>query len=97
MVDSQERKIPILILVGDADPARSAAEPTRDALEELGYDVEVRLVHGIDHRYHPGSRYLTDAAWNFLGNQALQYPTYFQRASVNSVRRAPAYSRLKTT
>lgn len=77
-VDAQERHIPILLLTGSLDSAATIAEQTKESLLKLGFSVSLRSVFGIGHDYYRNSRFLNDAAWEFLEQQSLEYPPYWK-------------------
>jgi len=86
LIDYAKRKIPLAIVVGDQDQffRLSAVKSTSERLKTKGFEVEVTVLQGHDHRYDDLAPEINEQLWNYLKRYELskepEYEQYqFQR------------------
>ena len=87
MIDLAERKIPLGIWVGDADPLfpREAVRMTQAALEAKGLPVRVRTIDNHTHNYYQRSDGVNAEVWAFLKVHRLDHNPKFKEYDIKSV------------
>jgi poly(3-hydroxybutyrate) depolymerase len=76
-ITAEERKVPMLLLLGGGDLRLDHARLTQNILGERGFSIELRELVTLGHDYYSESRYINDAAWDFLKQHRLEFPPYF--------------------
>ena len=86
LIDYAKRKIPLAIVVGDRDQffRLSAVRGTSERLKAKGFEVEMTVIQGHDHRYDDVAPEINEQLWNYLKKYELseepEYQEYqFQR------------------
>lgn len=80
LVTAAMRKIPILLLVGDADPLFPVknVEDTKELLSSHGFQPTLSVLKRHDHNYYKQANTINSAAWDFLATKLLPAPPEFQ-------------------
>jgi len=86
LIDYAKRKIPLAIVVGDQDQffRLPAVRSTSERLKAKGFEVEVTVLQGHDHRYEDLAPAINEQLWSYLKRYELskeaEYDEYqFQR------------------
>jgi poly(3-hydroxybutyrate) depolymerase len=81
-----KRKIPISIQVGDSDQffPLKVVRATRDALNAVGFSVELIELPGHDHWYYDLAPKINARAWEFLEKHELENDPHYERFQFNS-------------
>jgi len=68
LIDYAKRKIPLAIVVGDQDQffRPSAVRSTSERLKAKGFEVEVTVLQGHDHRYDDLAPQINEELWGYL-------------------------------
>jgi poly(3-hydroxybutyrate) depolymerase len=81
LIDYAKRKIPLAIVVGDQDQffRLSAVKSTSERLKAKGFEVEIAVLQGHDHRYDDLAREINEQLWRHLKKYELsEEPEYEQ-------------------
>jgi len=78
-VVAEERKPPILMLVGTEDPhwRPEVVHHTRDVLVEHHFPIELKELVGHGHGYDGDSRQINQMVWEFLKDKKLDFSPYY--------------------
>lgn len=81
LADYAKRKIPLAILVGDRDQFFSVADvkATGERLKEKGFDVEVTVMKGHNHRYYDKAEKINVQLWDYLKKYELAEEPQYER------------------